>query len=53
MQVGPLLFRLTRDLKSLHCPLFESTRYLIDAAAIARMKPGVTLIDAGASVRML
>ena len=30
---------------SLHCPLLESTHHLIDAAAIAQMKPGVTLLN--------
>ena len=30
---------------SLHCPLTPDTYHLIDAAAIARMKPGVTLIN--------
>lgn len=33
------------DIISLHCPLFDSTRHMIDAAAIARMKPGVTLLN--------
>ena len=33
------------DVISLHCPLLESTRYLINAAALARMKPGVVLIN--------
>jgi D-lactate dehydrogenase len=30
---------------SLHCPLLESTHHMIDAAAIAQMKPGVTLLN--------
>ncbi|MDP3489730.1 MAG: 2-hydroxyacid dehydrogenase [Phenylobacterium sp.] len=33
------------DIVSLHCPLTEATRHLIDGPAIARMKPGVMLIN--------
>jgi D-lactate dehydrogenase len=33
------------DVISLHCPLTPATRHMIDAAAIARMKPGVMLIN--------
>jgi glycerate dehydrogenase len=33
------------DVVSLHCPLTEATRGLIDAARIARMKPGALLIN--------
>ncbi len=33
------------DIISLHCPLTPATRHLIGAAAIARMKPGVMLIN--------
>lgn len=33
------------DIISLHCPLLESTYHLIDAAAIAQMKPGVTVLN--------
>ncbi|MBW3597909.1 MAG: 2-hydroxyacid dehydrogenase [Planctomycetes bacterium] len=33
------------DMMSLHLPLTPDTRHLIDAAAIARMKPGVMLIN--------
>jgi (S)-sulfolactate dehydrogenase len=33
------------DLVSLHVPLTAATRHLIDAAAIARMKPGAVLIN--------
>jgi len=33
------------DLISLHCPLLDSTRHLIDRQAIAKMKPGVMLIN--------
>lgn len=33
------------DVISLHCPLTPDTRHLIDAAAIAKMKPGVMLIN--------
>lgn len=33
------------DIRSLHCPLTPETRHLIDAAAVAAMKPGVMLIN--------
>ena len=33
------------DIISLHCPLSPETRHLIDAAAVARMKRGVMLIN--------
>lgn len=33
------------DIISLHCPLTPETRHLIDAAALARMKHGVMLIN--------
>jgi D-lactate dehydrogenase len=33
------------DVISLHCPLTPATRHMIDTAAIARMKPGVMLIN--------
>ncbi len=33
------------DIISLHCPLTPQTRHLIDAAAIAKMKPGAMLIN--------
>lgn len=33
------------DIISLHCPLTEETRHIIDAASIARMKKGVTIIN--------
>lgn len=38
------LFR-TSDFVSLHCPLTESTRYLVDAAALALMKPTAILVN--------
>lgn len=33
------------DIISLHCPLFPSTYHMIDQAAIAQMKRGVTLLN--------
>ncbi|GEN29565.1 lactate dehydrogenase [Halovibrio variabilis] len=35
------------DIISLHCPLTSDTDHLIDAHAIAQMKPGVMLINTG------
>jgi glyoxylate reductase len=35
----------TADVVSLHCPLTPSTRHLIDAAALARMRPDAFLIN--------
>lgn len=35
----------TADIVSLHCPLTEETRHLIDAAALAHMKPTAYLIN--------
>ena len=43
MVIEDLLAR--ADVVSLHCPLTEDTRGLIDAAALARMKPGALLIN--------
>jgi D-lactate dehydrogenase len=33
------------DIITLHCPLTPKTRHLVDAAAIAQMRPGVMLIN--------
>ena len=33
------------DIVTLHCPLDGGTRHLIDAAALARMKPGAILVN--------
>lgn len=33
------------DIITLHCPLLESTRYLINAQSIQQLKPGMTLIN--------
>jgi D-lactate dehydrogenase len=35
------------DIVTLHCPLTPETRHLIDASSLARMKPGVMLINTG------
>lgn len=35
------------DIISLHCPLTDKTRHMIDATAIASMKPGVMIINTG------
>lgn len=35
------------DIISLHCPLTEQTRYLINDSSIAKMKDGVTIINTG------
>ena len=43
VQLDELLAR--SDIVSLHCPLMPSTRHLIDAAALASMKTGATLIN--------
>ena len=33
------------DIVTLHCPLDEGTRHLIDASALGRMKPGAVLVN--------
>ena len=40
----PELFA-SSDIISLHCPLTEETRHIINAASIAQMKKGVTIIN--------
>lgn len=42
----PELFA-SSDIVSLHCPLTPQTHHLIDAKAIATMKPGVMIINTG------
>ncbi len=37
----------TADVLSLHCPLTDETRQLVDEAFLARMKPGAVLINTG------
>lgn len=44
LELAPLLAR--SDIVSLHTPLTQQTRHLIDAAAIAQMRPGSILINA-------
>lgn len=44
MDLAPLLA--SADVVSLHVPLSDATRHLIDAAAIAKMKPDAILINA-------
>ena len=42
----PLLELLAQaDVVSLHCPLTSETQHMIDAAAIAGMKPGVVIVN--------
>lgn len=61
-QMVPLEELLARaDIVSLHCPLTETSRHMIDTAALARMKPGAmlvntsrgALIDTGAVIQAL
>jgi D-lactate dehydrogenase len=35
------------DVITLHCPLVASTHHLIDAAAVAKLKPGVMIVNTG------
>src|SRR5262249_13861171 len=35
------------DVVTLHCPLTPQTRHLVDAASLARMKPGAMLVNTG------
>lgn len=35
------------DIVTLHCPLLPATRHLLDAAAIARLRPGARLVNTG------
>lgn len=45
-QMVPLATLLKRsDIVSLHCPLDDETRHLIDAASLALMKPGAMLVN--------
>lgn len=46
-QVEPDQLIAESDLISLHCPLTDSTRHLIDATRLAQMKRGVMLINTG------
>jgi D-lactate dehydrogenase len=38
---------LRADVVTLHTPLTEQTRHMVDTAAIARMKPGVMIVNTG------
>ena len=40
------------DIISLHCPLTDQTRYMINGEAIGKMKPGVILINTGRGQRI-
>lgn len=39
------------DIVSLHCPLTESSRHMIDAAALSRMKEGAMLVNTSSTLR--
>ena len=41
-------FIITEDIISLHCPLTEQTKYLINDSSISKMKDGVMIIKYGA-----
>jgi glyoxylate reductase len=43
VELGPLLER--SDVLSIHTPLTEATRHLLDAAALARMKPTAIIVN--------
>ncbi len=48
VQYGPLTEVLaTADIISLHCPLTTTTRYLINAESLQKMKPGAMLVNTG------
>ena len=38
------------DIVTLHCPLMDATRGLVDAARLASMKPGAILVNGGAAI---
>jgi D-lactate dehydrogenase len=47
VKYAPLIEVLASDIISLHCPLNEQTKHIINAETISYLKKGVTLINTG------
>ncbi|MEY4382035.1 MAG: hypothetical protein RJA92_1415 [Bacteroidota bacterium] len=47
VKYAPLIDVLASDIISLHCPLNEQTKYIINAETIGYLKKGVTIINTG------